>query len=130
MFNAITTILGSVGGLATTFLEGRQEVSRNKALVAKAKAEAEAKVLVSSATSTAEWEKIMAQNSSGSWKDEAWTLTFIGILLANFIPFTAEYIEQGFIALEKCPDWFTYAMFLSISASFGIRGVSKFIKRK
>lgn len=130
MLNAITTVLGSVGGLATTFLEGRQEVARNKALVAKAKAEAEAKVLVSSATSTAEWEKVMAQNSGDSWKDEAWTLTFIGILLANFIPFTQPYIEQGFIALSKCPDWFTYAMFLSISASFGIRGVSKFMKGK
>ena len=71
----------------------------------------------------------MAQNSNGSFKDEAWTLTFIGILLANFIPYTAPYIEQGFIALDKCPDWFTYAMFISISASFGISGVSKFIKK-
>ena len=129
MISVFSTILGSVGRLATTFLEGKQEVARNKALVAKAKAEAEAKVLVSSATSTAEWEKVMAQNSNGSFKDEAWTLTFIGILLANFIPYTAPYIEQGFIALDKCPDWFTYAMFISISASFGIRGVSKFIKK-
>ena len=77
-----------------------------------------------------DWENTMADATKDSWKDEAWTLCFIGILLANFLPFSQPYIEQGFIALEKCPDWFTYAMFISISASFGIRGVSKFMKRK
>ena len=88
----IGQIIGAVSGIASTYLEGRQEVAKNKAVVAKAKAEAEAKVMVSAATSTAEWEKIMAQNSGESWKDEAWTLCFIGILLANFLPFSQPHL--------------------------------------
>ena len=124
----IAQLLGAAGGLASTWLEGRQEAAKSKSAIAKAKAEAEAKVMVSAATSTAKWERIMAQNSSDSWKDEAWTVLFILIIGANFVPFLQPYIEQGFIALDKCPAWFQWAMYASIGASFGIRGLKGFMK--
>ena len=82
----IGQIIGAVSGIASTYLEGRQEVAKNKAVVAKAKAEAEAKVMVSAATSTAEWEKIMAQNSGGSWKDEFFSIILAIPLVMSFIP--------------------------------------------
>ena len=75
------------------------------------------------ATHEAGWEKIMAEASQDSWKDEAWTLLFIAIIAASFIPWCRPYIAEGFQALETAPDWFTYAMYASIAASFGIRGI-------
>ncbi|MGY8866057.1 MAG: hypothetical protein ACKVJK_10535, partial [Methylophagaceae bacterium] len=41
-----------------------------------AKAEAEATIMVSRATSEADWEKIMAHGSQDSWKDEWLTILF------------------------------------------------------
>ena len=121
-------VFNLLGGVASSFIQGRQEIARNKALVNKAKAEAEAKVLVSSATSSAEWEKVMAQNSKDSLKDEAWTIFFILILLFNFIPYTQQFIEIGFQDLEKCPTWFQWAMYASIASSFGFRTFKGFKK--
>ena len=50
-------------------------------------------------------------------------LIFIIIIGASFIPWCRPYISEGFQALETAPDWFTYAMYASIAASFGIRGI-------
>ena len=80
------------------------------------------------ATHEAGWEKIMAQASDNSWKDEAWTILFIIIIAMCFIPFTQPYVEQGFAALENTPQWFQWAMYASIGASFGIRGIKGFKK--
>ena len=92
------------------------------------KAEAEAEVMKVAATHEAGWEKIMAQASDNSWKDEAWTILFIIIIAMCFIPFTQPYVEQGFAALENTPQWFQWAMYASIGASFGIRGIKGFKK--
>ena len=40
-----------------------------------------------------------------------------------FIPFTQPYVEEGFAALDRTPEWFQWAMYASIGASFGIRGI-------
>ena len=69
------------------------------------------------------WEKIMAQSSDNSWKDEAWTILFIVIIAMCFIPFTQPYVERGFASLSATPDWFQYAVYASIAASFGLRGL-------
>ena len=39
-------------------------------------------------------------------------------------------VEQGFVALEGLPEWYQYLLFLAISSSFGIRGVSKIMGLK
>jgi len=63
MFGLLSSIVGPVGNLASSWMENKTESQRGKTAIAKAKAEAEAKVMVSAATSTAEWEKIMAKGS-------------------------------------------------------------------
>jgi hypothetical protein len=45
-----------------------------------------------------------------------------------FIPFTQQYVEDGFAALSRTPEWFQWAMYASIGASFGIRGLKGFKK--
>jgi hypothetical protein len=109
-------------------MESKVEQTKAKGAVAKARAEAEAQVMVTAATHEAGWEKIMAQSSDNSWKDEAWTILFIIIIAMCFIPFTQPYVQEGFAALSNTPEWFQWAMYASIGASFGIRGLKGFKK--
>jgi len=124
----IQALIPIVGNLAGSWLQGKADEKKatSEAKVAKAKAEAE--VMKVAATHEAGWEKIMAKSSDNSWKDEAWTILFIVIIAMCFIPLTQSYVERGFDALSATPDWFQYAVFASIGASFGIRGLKGFKK--
>ena len=124
----LQALIGPVASLAGSFMESKIEQTKAKGAVAKARAEAEAQVMVTAATHEAGWEKIMAKNSNDSWKDEAWTILFIAIISMCFIPFTQQYVEDGFAALSRTPEWFQWAMYASIGASFGIRGLKGFKK--
>jgi len=124
----IQALIPIVGNLAGSWLQGKADEKKatSEAKVAKAKAEAE--VMKVAATHEAGWEKIMAQGSRDSWKDEAWTILFIAIIAMCFVPFTQPYVERGFDALSNTPSWFQYAVYASIGASFGIRGLKGFKK--
>ena len=119
----IQALIGPIASLAGSWMESKVEQTKAKGVVAKAKAEAEAQVMVTAATHEAGWEKIMAQASDNSWKDEAWTVLFIVIIAMCFIPFTQPYVERGFAALDATPSWFQYAVYASIAASFGLRSL-------
>jgi hypothetical protein len=106
----IAQIIGSLGGLATSYIDGKTAVK---------KAEAETKMKI--ATGEISWEQAAIEASRDSWKDEAWTLCFIFIVLGSFVPGLQPYMEQGFKNLEAAPSWFSWAMYCSIAASFGIR---------
>lgn len=95
------------------------------------KAEAEAAVMKKAAEHTSDWETAMAEATRTSWKDEAWTIMFIAIIVLCFFPGMAPHIREGFIVLDEyTPPWFQLAVYISICASFGIRGVDKFVKAK
>ncbi len=67
--------------------------------------------------------------SDNSWKDEAWTLTFIAIIFASFVPALQPYMQQGFLFLKNdCPDWISYGILASIAGSFGLKGIAKIKK--
>lgn len=116
----ITQLLSSVVGLGTSFLD-------SKAQIQKAKATKEQKI----AEGTANWEVMAMDASKGSFKDELWTIVFVLILCANFIPWGGmqDIMQRGFENLEKCPEWITYGMYASIAASFGLRSFSKLRKK-
>ena len=77
----IQALIGPITSLAGSWMESKVEQTKAKGAVAKAKAEAEAEVMKVAATHEAGWEKIMAQASDNSWKDEAWTILFIIIVI-------------------------------------------------
>lgn len=116
-------LISPIASLAGSWMESKVEQTKAKGRVAQAKAEAEAEVMKVAATHEAGWEKIMAQASDNSWKDEAWTVLFILIIAMCFIPITQPFVERGFEALSRTPDWFQYAVYASIAASFGLRGL-------
>ena len=124
----IQALIGPIASLAGSWMEKKVTEQKGKSVVALAKAEAEAEVMKVAATHEAGWEKIMAQGSQDSWKDEAWTILFIIIIAMCFIPFTQPYVQEGFVALSNTPEWFQWAMYASIGASFGIRGLKGFKK--
>jgi hypothetical protein len=119
----IQALIGPIASLAGSWMESKVEQTKAKGAVAKARAEAESQVMITAATHEAGWEKIMAQASDNSWKDEAWTILFIIIISMCFIPFTQPYVERGFAALDATPAWFQYAVYASIAASFGLRSL-------
>ena len=116
----ITQFLSSIVGLGTSYLD-------SKSTIAKAKAEKELKI----ASGELSWEVAAMEATKNSWKDELWTIVFVAILIANFIPLWGiqEFMAQGFANLEQCPDWVTYGMYASIASSFGLRSFSK-LRRK
>ena len=111
----IQALIGPIANLAGSWMESKVEQTKAKGAVAKARAEAEAQVMVTAATHEAGWEKIMA-------------ILVIIIIAMCFIPFTQPYVERGFEALSRTPEWFQWAMYASIGASFGIRGLKGFKK--
>ena len=119
----IQALIGPIANLAGSFMESKIEQTKAKGKVAQAKAEAEAEVMKVAATHEAGWEKIMAEASKDSWKDEAWTILFIAIIAMCFIPPLQPYVDRGFEVLSTTPDWFQWAMYASIAASFGLRGI-------
>lgn len=124
----LQALIPAISNLAGSWMESRAEEKRAKSRVKVAKAEAEAEVMKVAATHEAGWEKIMAESSKDSWKDEAWTILFIVIIAMCFIPPLQPYVNDGFAALDQTPEWFQWAMYASIGASFGIRGISKIRK--
>ena len=122
----IQALIPAIAELAGGWLKGKADEKAAQSRVKVAKAEAE--VMKVAATHEAGWEKIMAEASKDSWKDEAWTILFIAIIAMCFIPPLQPYVERGFDALARTPDWFQWAMYASIAASFGLRGL-KGLKR-
>ena len=105
------TLLGPISSLAGTWLQGRVD-----------KAKAEAKVYETSATSEMLNEQALTAQMAGSWKDEFWTIIFGAILLGSFLPFSQEYVKEGFIFLEtSTPSWFSTCLYICIGSSFGYR---------
>ena len=119
----IQAILPIIGDLAGSWLKGKADEKAAVSRAKVAKAEAEAEVMKVAATHEAGWEKIMAEASKDSWKDEAWTILFIIIIAMCFIPPLQPYVDRGFEVLSTTPQWFQWAMYASIAASFGLRGI-------
>ena len=110
MLGVITTITNLVGSIVNA-----------KAETMKATAEAKATALKTAAQSTADWERIMAEASKNSWKDEWLTIVFSIPLILVFIPSMVGHIQQGFDALATLPIWYHEILMVIVLASFGVK---------
>jgi len=117
--------LGIFGG----FLERRHEKAMAKHRVVIAKEESKARIEEKKATADVDWDRLMAQSSQSSWKDEFWTIVLALPFLLIFFPVLQPYIEQGFLALEKStPEWYRYALLTAIGAAFGVSQLRKWTR--
>ena len=116
----IGQILGAVGGLATTYLDGKVAIQK-----------ANAEIKVKQATGEIDWDLAAIQATQNSWKDEWITLLFsIPLILAFCGQWGNDIVHAGFEALEIMPDWYQYSLGGIVSASIGMRGVSKYFGKK
>jgi hypothetical protein len=103
-------IVGAVSGLATSYIDSKT-----------AKQKADAELQLKRASGEIDWEIEALKASKDSWKDELWTVVFVVILAANFVPSLQPFMQAGFANLEATPLWVQMGMGASISASFGIK---------
>jgi hypothetical protein len=114
------TLISPIANLAGGYL-------KNKAEEKQAKHQAKMRVIENDGN----WEEKMADASASSWKDEFWTIVLsvpifmIGYAIVVDDLTVIERVEQGFVALSGLPEWYQYLLFIAISSSFGIKGVSK-----
>ena len=125
----LKAILGPVGSIASTWLEGRNEKIKANTKVKVARAEAEASVMEKKAPGEIEWDITQAKASEGSWKDEWLTVVFtLPLILLLFGE--EERVNNFFLALSNCPEWYQYMLGTIVAASFGFRGAAKFMGKK
>jgi hypothetical protein len=72
----IQALLGPVANLAGSWLQNKADRQAADAKLKLTEAEAKAKIMLSKETSVADWERIMAEGSQQSWKDEWLTILF------------------------------------------------------
>lgn len=110
-------LLGSALGIAGDWLEGRR--ARAQARLA-----ADIAVEQSRVNSDIDWDRIQAQNSANSWKDEWFTIILSLPLIAIFVPPLRESVAESFSYLQEVvPDWYLLYFGLAVSAAFGYRQV-------
>ena len=126
----LQALLGPVANLAGSWLQGKADKQAAAAQLKLVEAESKAKILLSKETSTADWERIMAENSGGSWKDEFFAVILAIPLILCFIPGMEGVVAHGFEQLSKEPDWYFWALLTAISASFGVKGVKQFMGKR
>lgn len=120
-------------GLITAITDLAGTWVKSKAESTKATAEAKATALKTAAQSTADWERIMAEASKNSWKDEWLTIVFSIPLILVFIPSMVGHIQSGFDALATLPTWYHEILMVIVLASFGVKagkGIVEMIGKK
>ena len=127
----IQALIGPLTELAGGWLKGKADAQAADAKLKLTEAEAKAKIMLSKETSVQDWERIMAQGSQSSWKDEYLVILFsIPLILV----FTGEWgrtvVAEGFAALEVMPQWYQYTLGVIVSASFAVRSATKFFGGK
>jgi len=125
----IGALIGPIAGLASSWLQGKADKNAAEAQLKLTEAQAKAKILLSEKTSVADWERLMAQGSQTSWKDEFFVLVLSIPMILCWVPGAEGLVERGFEQLSKAPNWYFYSLGLAISASFGIRGAAKLFRR-
>ena len=127
----IQAFIGPIANLAGSWLQGKADKTAAEAKLKLTEAETKSKILLSEKTSVADWERIMAQGTQNSWKDEYLVLLFS---LPLILCFTGEWGRtadaNGFAALESMPEWYQYTLGVIVASSFAVRSATKFFGGK
>ena len=116
----IGQLIGSLTGLATSIIDGKTQIKLTEAEIKKKQL-----------TGELDWDLEAMRATENSWKDEWITLLFsIPLILAFCGDWGNQIVQAGFTALEIMPDWYQYSLGGIVSASIGMRGVSKYFGGK
>tara|TARA_R110000822_G_scaffold18919_2_gene62028 strand:+ start:396 stop:752 length:357 start_codon:yes stop_codon:yes gene_type:complete len=116
----IGSIISSLTGLATSIIDGKTQVKLTEAEIKKRQL-----------TGELDWDLEAMKATENSWKDEWITLLFsIPLILAFCGDWGNDIVARGFASLEIMPQWYQIALGGIVSASIGMRSVSKFFGNK
>ena len=120
MLAGLTQILGSVGSLATSYIDGKTAIQK-----------AEAQIRMKEATGDIDWNLAAIRATQSSWKDEYILILYSIPLILAFCGETGrQIVTNGFQALETMPLYYQVSLGGIISASIGMKGISKFYGKK
>tara|TARA_B100000497_G_scaffold120695_1_gene149468 strand:- start:267 stop:650 length:384 start_codon:yes stop_codon:yes gene_type:complete len=126
----IQAFIGPIANLAGSWLQGKADKTAAEAKLKLTEAETKSKILLSEKTSVADWERIMAQGTQNSWKDEYLVLLFSIPLVLSFCgEFGRSAVANGFAALEAMPEWYQYTLGVIVASSFAVRSATKFFRK-
>ena len=127
----LQALIGPVAELAGGWLKGKASAQAATANLKLVEAEAKATIMKSAATSEADWEKIMAEGTQNSWKDEYLVGLFSIPLILSFCgEWGRKTVADGFDALSTMPDWYQYTLGVIVASSFAVRSATKFFGGK
>lgn len=126
------TIINGVTSLAGDFMAQRKSKAESKARIAEARVNAEIQQIERSATTEADYDLQALKETRYSLKDEVALAVVIMPFIGSFLPWTQDYVKEGFIFLqEHAPEWYSWIFCGAIAASMGIRwAVSGLGKKK
>jgi pyrroline-5-carboxylate reductase len=110
-------LLGVVGSLAQTFIEGKVE-----------KQKAKSKIMQTAADNDSNWEMIMAESTKSSWKDEIITIVVLAPCVMAWVD--PDLAKRGFDVIADLPDWYQNILYLTILAGLGLKGLDRFRGKK
>jgi hypothetical protein len=124
----IQALIGPIANLASSWMESKVEKVKADGQAKVAQAKSKAAVAEKVASGEIAWEKSMADATDSSWKDEFALIVLLLPAILVFIPSMTEYVRTGFEVLNTLPTWYQYLLFISVSSSFGIKGVGQAMK--
>tara|TARA_Y100001973_G_scaffold97190_1_gene152970 strand:- start:41 stop:424 length:384 start_codon:yes stop_codon:yes gene_type:complete len=126
----IQGLIGPIASLAGSWLDAKTTKQAAEAKLKLTEAEARSKILLSEKTSVADWERIMAQGTTNSYKDEYLVILFSIPLILSFCgEWGRVTVAEGFVALQAMPEWYQYTLGLIVASSFAVRSATKFFRR-
>ena len=113
-------LLGPAMELGKEFLQGKAE---EKKAIQQRK--------INQINNDADWESKMADAASNSWRDEYLTIVLtlpiiaVGYSIVTGDQSVIDRLNDGFLALERLPEWYQYLLFLACSSAFAVKGADK-----
>lgn len=115
----IGQIISSIGGLAASIIDSKTQLKLTEAEIKKKQL-----------TGEIDWDIEAIRSAQSSWKDEWITLLFsIPLILAFCGDWGNQIVQAGFTALEVMPTWYQVSLGGIVSASIGLRSISKFYNK-
>ena len=128
----ILGVIKTVGGLVSEPIKGWQKRKTAKLesdiKINQAKTDAQIQKISTGQKADIAWENTSISNAG--WKDEYWTIIISLPMIMCFIPGLVLYVERGFEALQKTPDWYQWAVGIAIGSAFGVRKFTDFMKTR
>tara|TARA_Y100000401_G_C8251231_1_gene188270 strand:- start:86 stop:475 length:390 start_codon:yes stop_codon:yes gene_type:complete len=128
----LQALIGPVMGIAQNFMETRKVKVEQKAKIEAAEVKAKIKRLENAAQSVEDYDLEALKQTKYSYKDEFAMIVVVAPFICSFLPWTQDYVRDGWIHLtEHSPSWYGPLFCAVIAASMGIRwAVSALGKKK